>query len=299
MAYRNIFISSPAKLSLKNEQLIVKTQEEYSFPLEDISTILIENAQVTITSALLSHCAQGGILVYLCDNKHLPCGVLTGYHNHSRQHKMLNVQVNLKQTIKKHLWQEIVIQKIKNQAQVLKLLKLDGDKEILSLSKKVKLDDADNIEAVAASQYFKYLFGKDFSRGQENIVNARLNYGYAIVRGLVCRSIVVYGLEPSLGIHHNNQLNSFNLADDIMEIYRPMVDLCVYQMEENETETLSVKDKQILFNLINCDVVIKKQKHPLSYAIEKTVQSLQASYLSEKNQLNLCEIINLQQHEYE
>jgi CRISPR-associated protein Cas1 len=115
MAYRNIFISSPAKLSLKNEQLIVKTQEEYSFPLEDVSTILIENAQVTISSALLSHCAQGGILAYLCDNKHLPCGVLTGYHNHSRQHKMLNVQVNLKQTTKKHLWQEIVTQKIKNQ----------------------------------------------------------------------------------------------------------------------------------------------------------------------------------------
>ena len=95
MVYRNIFISSPAKLSLKNEQLIVKTQEGYSFPLEDISTILIENAQVTMTSALLSHCAQGGVLVYLCDGKHLPCGVLTGYHSHCRQFKMLQSQINL------------------------------------------------------------------------------------------------------------------------------------------------------------------------------------------------------------
>ncbi|MBR2504023.1 MAG: type II CRISPR-associated endonuclease Cas1 [Oscillospiraceae bacterium] len=299
MAYRNIFISSPAKLSLKNEQLIVKTQEEYSFPLEDVSTILIENAQVTVTGAFLSRCAQGGVLVYLCDNKHLPCGVLTGYHNHSRQHKMLQAQIDLRQTVKKHLWQKIVTRKIENQAQVLSILNLDGCNEILSLSKKVKLDDVDNIEAVAASQYFRYMFGEGFSRGQENIINARLNYGYAIVRGLVCRSLVVYGLEPSLGVHHDNQLNAFNLADDIMEVYRPVVDLCVYQMEDNGSDVLSVKDKQILFNLINCDVVVKKQKHPLSYGIEKTVQSLQSALLSGKNTLEMCEIVPLQQHEYE
>ena len=135
MAFRNIFVSSPAKLSLKNEQLIVKTNEEYSIPLEDISTILVESMQTTITSALLSRCAENGVLVYFCNNKHLPCGVLTGYHNHSRQHKMLKVQVNLKSTVKKHLWQSVVTQKIENQSDVLKILNLDGYNEIISLSK--------------------------------------------------------------------------------------------------------------------------------------------------------------------
>lgn len=299
MAYRNIFISSPAKLSLKNEQLVVRAQEEYSFPLEDISTIMIENAQATATSALLARCAQNGVLVYFCDNKHLPCGVLTGYHNHSRKFKMLQSQLNLKATLKKHLWQDITVQKIKNQAEVLNLLGLSGYTKLINLSKKVKLDDEDNMEAVAASQYFKCLFGEKFSRGQENIINSRLNYGYAIVRGLICRSLVVYGLEPSLGIHHQNQLNAFNLADDIIEMYRPVVDLCVFGMEESDDDNLSVKDKQVLFNLVNCDVVVNGQKHPMSYAIEKTVQSLQSSYITGKNRLTMCEITAIKLHEYE
>jgi len=162
MAFRNIFISSPAKLSVKNNQLIVKDSVEYSFPLEDISTILIESAQVTFTSALLSQCAQGGVLVYLCDNRHLPCAVLTGFNNHSRKLKILQSQVDLKLTVKKHMWQNIVKRKIENQSVVLKLLGKDYT-AVLALAKKVKLNDEDNLEAVAASKYFRILFGKDFS----------------------------------------------------------------------------------------------------------------------------------------
>jgi len=297
MAFRNIFISSPAKLSVKNNQLIVKDSVEYSFPLEDISTILIESAQVTFTSALLSQCAQGGVLVYLCDNRHLRCAVLTGFNNHSRKLKILQSQVDLKLTVKKHMWQNIVKRKIENQSVVLKLLGKDYT-AVLALAKKVKLNDEDNLEAVAASKYFRILFGKDFSREYDDITNARLNYGYSIVRGCVCRCLTVYGFEPSLGIHHKNQLNSFNLADDIMEVYRPVVDMCVWQMDD-EQETLSIRDKQILYNLLNCDVVFDRQKHPLSYAIEKTVQTLQYSYINEKDSLKLREIIPLQQHEYE
>ena len=297
MAFRNIFISSPAKLSVKNNQLIIKALEEYSIPLEDISTILIESAQVTFTSALLSQCAQGGALVYLCDNKHLPCAVLTGFNSHSRKLKILQSQIDLKLTLKKHLWQDIVKRKIENQATV---LKLSGKEyaDVLSLVKKVKLNDEDNLEAVAASKYFRNLFGKDFSREYDDITNARLNYGYSIIRGCVCRCLTVYGFEPSLGIHHKSQLNAFNLADDIMEIFRPVVDLCVRQMD-GEQENLSIRDKQILYNLLNCDVVFDRQKHPLSYAIEKTVQTLQYSYINEKNSLKLREIIPLKQHEYE
>ncbi len=297
MAFRNIFISSPAKLSVKNSQLIIKTSEEYSFPLEDISTILIESAQVSLTSALLTQCAQGGVLVYLCDNKHLPCAVLTGFNNHSRKLKILQAQINLKLTLRKHLWQDIVKRKIENQAGTLEILDKDNT-EISSLVKKVKLNDEDNLEAVAASKYFRILFGKDFSREYDDITNARLNYGYSIVRGCVCRCLAVYGFEPSLGLHHKSQLNPFNLADDIMEPFRPVVDLCVRQMDD-EQHFLSVRDKQILYNLLNCDVILDKQKHPLSYAIEKTVQTLQNSYLNDKNSLKLPEVIPLKQHEYE
>ncbi len=300
MPYRNIFISSPSKLSVKNNQLMVTKDEIYSFPLEDISTIMLESRQINLSSAVLSRFAKEGILVYLCDEKHLPCGVVTDYNGHSRKLKILQSQIDLKLSLRKRLWQDIVTSKIANQANVLKLLNLDGYAEILSISKKVKLNDEDNMEAVAASKYFKFLFGNGFFRDDDNITNARLNYGYAIVRGIVCRCLVSYGFEPSLGIHHKSQLNSFNLADDIMEIFRPVVDLCVYEMEtDNRSDTLFPKDKQILYNLLNCDVIFNRQKHPLSYAVEKTVQTLQASYLENKNKLITCEIIPLKLHEYE
>ena len=299
MAYRNIFVSSSSKVTLRNQQLIIKTEEEYSFPLEDISTIMLENNQSSISSAVLSECAKNGVLVYFCDEKHIPCGVLTGFHTHSRQYKMLQSQIQTKETLKKHLWSKIVIQKIRNQAKVLEILGLQGKDQIESLSKRVKLNDKENMEAVAAAQYFKLLFGNRFSRGQSNIINARLNYGYAIIRGLLCRSITVYGLEPSLGIHHYSQLNAFNLADDIIEVFRPMVDLCVYQMDEGEREYLTTRDKQILYNIVNCDVSFESQKHPLFYGIEKTVQTFQSSIVMGEDQLKLCELLPLRQHIYE
>ena len=299
MAYRNIFVSSASKISLKNQQLIIKTDEEYSFPLEDISSIILESNQSNLSAAALSECAKKGVLVYFCDERHLPCGIITGFNTHSRKYKILQAQIQMKETLKKHLWSKIVEQKIKNQAEVLKLLGLSGHEQILSLSKKVKLNDKDNMEAVAAAKYFKLLFGEGFSRGQDTIINARLNYGYAIVRGLVCRSITVYGMEPALGIHHHSQLNAFNLADDIMEIFRPMVDYCVYQMAGSEGEKLTQRDKQALYHLANCDVLYDSQKHPLFYGIEKVVQTVQSSILNGEERLNLCTILLLRQHEYE
>lgn len=120
MAYRNIFISSSAKLSMKNDQLVINSQEEFSIPLENISTILIENQQVTLTSALLSRCTHYGILVYVCNNKHLPCGVFTSYNTHNRKLKIFKAQFSASEPFKKQLWKDIVIQKIQNQAAVLK-----------------------------------------------------------------------------------------------------------------------------------------------------------------------------------
>ncbi len=298
MAYRNIFISSSAKLSLKNNQLVVNGGE-YTFPLEDISTLMVENRRCTITAALMSACAAWGVAVYFCDEKHTPNGILTGYNVHSRKAGVLQAQMSAKQPLKKAMWQKIVAQKIINQAKVLSLLGLSGERELISLSGRVKSGDSDNAEAVAASKYFRYLFGQGFNRSAETPVNARLNYGYAIVRGRVCRSLVSYGLEPALGINHHSRLNRFNLADDIMEPFRPVVDLCVYQMEETDSDSLSVRDKQILYNLLNCDVVYKGQKHTLAYGIEKTVQTVQASFMGGKNVVELCRLTALRQHRYE
>ena len=115
MAYRNIFISSPSKINIRNRQLVVKTTEEYSFPMEDISTVMIENNQSNISVAALSACARNGILVFFCDEKHLPCGIVNGFHTHSRKYKLLQAQIQTKETLKKHLWSKIVVEKIRNQ----------------------------------------------------------------------------------------------------------------------------------------------------------------------------------------
>jgi len=151
MAYRSIFVSSASKISLRNQQLIIKTDEEYSFPLEDVSSIMLENNQSNLSAAVLSECAKKGVLIYFCDEKYLPCGVITGFNTHSRKHKILQAQIQMKETLKKHLWTKVASQKIRNQAEVLKLLNLTGYEQIVALSKKVKLNDKDNMEAVAAA----------------------------------------------------------------------------------------------------------------------------------------------------
>ena len=141
MAYRNIFISSTSKINIRNRQLVVKTTEEYSFPMEDISTVMIENNQSNISVAALSECARNGILVFYCDEKHLPCGIVNGFHTHSRKYKLLQAQIQTKETLKKHLWSKIVIEKIRNQAKVLELASLSGYDQIMSFAQKVKLND--------------------------------------------------------------------------------------------------------------------------------------------------------------
>ncbi|MEG3030275.1 MAG: type II CRISPR-associated endonuclease Cas1, partial [Oscillospiraceae bacterium] len=267
MAYRNVFVSSAAKLSLKNNQLIVFTNMEYTIPIEDISTLLIESSQVNVSSALISKLSDNGVCIFFCDEKHTPNGVLIPFNVHSRKLKVLQLQLEIKKPLQKSIWQDIVVQKIINQGKVLKLCGKETYKEIVSISQKVLSDDVSNMEAVSASKYFKDLFGSGFSRGQDIVTNARLNYGYAILRGAIARSLVVYGLEPCIGVHHKSQLNAYNLADDIIEVFRPMVDLAVYNLETaqpQENENLSVKDKQILYNLLSCDVVSAGEIHQLS-----------------------------------
>lgn len=300
MGFRNVFISSSAKLTTKNNQLVVSQNEDVSLPIEDISTILIESQQVNLSSALMSSLGENGVCTFFCDKKHMPNTVLTPFNSHSRKLKILQSQLNIKKPLQKTMWQQIVIQKVKNQAEVLKLCSINGYNKILDISNKVLSDDSTNMEAVAASKYFKFLFGNDFTRAYDNLTNARLNYGYAILRGVVARNIVVYGLEPCLGLHHKSQLNAFNLADDLIEPFRPIVDLCVFSMkDENNSGTLSTKDKQVLFNLLNCDIISDNQIHSLSYAIERTIQSYSSSLQENQIKLKLCSIIPLTQHQYE
>ena len=299
MAYRAILIESPAAVSVRNSQLIIRTDGEHSVALEDISALLLENRQSTVTTAALSQLGQHGCAVFTCDEKHMPCAVLTPFMQHSRQLTVIESQLAATEPMKKRLWQSVVRAKIENQAKCLSLAgKADAAAKLRAMSERVRSGDPDNVEATAAQQYFPALFGDGFTRSEDNGVNAALNYGYAILRGCTARSLAVYGFLPAMGIHHRSGLNAFNLADDLMEPFRPVVDLFVCRSVDFD-DVLTPALKRSLFNCINYDVLSGGQHHSVSYTIERTVQSLSRSFSEKEAALCLPELLETAQHRYE
>lgn len=299
MAFRNIIIENPARISVKNHQLIINTDGEHSLAIEDISALLLESRQSTITTAALSLLGECGCCVFVCDEKHMPCAVLSPYSQHSRQLSVVSSQLDMGEVLKKRLWQSIVISKIENQAECLRLCGNESAAAGLSqMAATVRSGDVGNTEAIAAARYFPALFGRGFTRNTNNGINSALNYGYAILRGCVARSLAVYGFLPMIGLHHKNELNGFNLADDMMEPFRPVVDLMVHTFHD-ENDELTPEKKRLLFNILNLNILSGGQKHAVSYAIERAVQSLQRSIFQEKNTLILPHLMPLEQHRYE
>ncbi len=299
MGYINIFISKPAQISVKNRQLIIDGEDKRYFPIEDISVIMLESTQCSVSTYALKEFADNGIAVYLCDDKHVPCGLMLPFNNHSRQMQMLTKQIEMSKPLKKQIWQHIVKQKIYNQAECIRLASGEICDNLYKMSKDVLSDDGDNREAVAASFYFRRLFEHNFNRSQDNFINACLNYGYAILRGMIARAVVVAGLNPNLGVHHKNILNNYNLADDLIEPFRPYVDLMTYKIIEDGEKELSTNVKRKLFSLSNISVNIDEKDQPIHYAIEIMVDSVLKSLKTNKDCLVVPKISNIKMHEYE
>lgn len=301
MGFRNIKIDSKVQLHIKNQQLEIDNGNIVHFPLEDINCILIENQSVTVSTYMLQQLAEYGIVLYVCDEKHLPNAVLLPLVRHSRHYKVLKCQMNLGKPLQKRLWQQIIVRKILNQAYCLELQEIDGAEELRKMSKEVQSGDRTHVEAKAAAFYFRKLYGIGFTRGDENIVNAALNYGYAIVRGMIARSIVCYGLEPSIGIFHCSELNSYNLADDIIEPFRPLVDLYVStHFDVSEVNfALTPEIKRGLFGIINYDMLVKGEKRIVSNSIDMLVAGYSGAIQGNRTELDLPELMPLQVHSYE
>lgn len=301
MGFRNIKIDSHVKLSIKNQQLYIETDILRQIPLEDINCIIIENQTVTVSAYLLQKMADMGITVYVCDEKHLPNAVLVPMVRHSRHFKILKYQIEAGKPLQKRLWQQIVVRKIRNQALCLAYLDLDGSEELMKMCKEVQSGDRTHVEAKAAAFYFKSLYGLGFSRGNDHVINSALNYGYAIVRGLIARSIVCYGLEPSIGVFHHSELNNFNLADDMIEPFRPLVDLYVsqnYDVAEIDSD-LTPERKRDIFGIINYDMDVKGEKRIISNCIDMLVASYSSALQGKRSDLELPELMQLQVHSYE
>ena len=276
MPFRNIFISKPSYLSIDRGQLVIRQGvNNYTANLEDLSTLVIENRESTITAYTISQLAENQIATYVCDARHIPNGVLLPFCCHSRHLKALSSQISMSCNLKQQLWQTIIKNKIDNQAFVLHAYKKENIEMLQHYVNQVEIGDCTNIEARAAMCYFDSLFDKNtfgvaFSRKDDCFVNDALNYGYAIVRGMIACTLVAFGYEPSLGLFHSSELNAFNLADDIIEPFRPFVDLYIFKLLKKYTQ-LDSDCKQKIFSLVEYEIKIDNEKFNLSTAIERYI----------------------------
>lgn len=280
MIKRTLFFSNPYYLSIKNKQLVITnkdTGEIKQTPVEDIGFVIFDNPQITITQWVMQEMAENNVAVVFCDKKHLPSSMLFNLNGHNLQNEIFRSQVDVKEPIKKALWKQTIEYKIKNQASLLQ--KLDKDyKQMLVYANNVKSGDTTNQEAQASRYYWKHLFDLiHFKRERFGMPpNTTLNYGYAILRAAVARSLVGSGLLPTLGIHHHNKYNAYCLADDIMEPYRPFVDEIVCEIIDKypNYHIMTKEIKAELLQLLTVDVQFEDMKRPLMIGISTTTASL-------------------------
>jgi CRISPR-associated protein Cas1 len=285
MIKRTLFFGNPAYLSTKNEQIVIlypnKEQETKTVAIEDIGIVVLENQQITITNGLLEKLTTNNVALINCNQQHMPIGLLMPLNGHTMQTERFKNQINASVPLKKNLWQQTITSKIRNQAGLLKERGIPMRKMEL-WAKEVTSGDALNHESRAAVYYWEKLFKLDnFTRGQKELPpNNLLNYGYAILRALTARALVSSGLLPTLGIFHRNKYNAYCLADDIMEPYRPYVDLIVCHILETEdnAEELTIAIKKELLSISSIDVVIDGKNSPLMVAMSRTTNSLQECF---------------------
>jgi len=280
MIKRTLFFGNPAYLSTKNEQILISfpnNKPDRTVPIEDIGMLILEHQQITITNGLLCKLTDRKVAVVTCNAQHLPDGLLLPMHGHTEQVERVGHQLNASLPLKKNLWQQTVTAKIENQYALLKE-KGKASNRMEYLAKHVNSGDTGNHEAQAAAIYWQSLFDiPDFNRGQTGIPpNNLLNYGYAILRAIIARALVSSGMLPNVGIWHHNKYNAYCLADDIMEPYRPYVDLVVSHIVETEDsyDELTVEIKKELLTIPALDVIIDGQKSPLMVAASRTSNSL-------------------------
>lgn len=294
MIKRTIDISDQAYIHMKQGQLLIDKQGVTvgKFPIEDLGVLILQHPAIVVTQAAIIACQENNVVIVFCDTKHLPYSVLLPLSDgHSLHTKILQEQMAISLPVKKRLWQQIVKYKIREQANTL-LLAGKNNTPLIRLAEKVKSGDSENHEAQAAQIYWRLLFGNNFRRDINAAgLNSVLNYGYAIMRAMVARALVGSGLHPALGLHHRNQYNGLCLADDIMEPFRPWVDLAVFRLIENEKQLeINTECKQALLGMLSDNVIWKGKKMPLMVACHSLAADLKNAYNNNKQKLHFPQL---------
>lgn len=301
MIKRTLYFGNPAYLSLKKGQLVVqlpevvkndtlpetfKAEAVTTIPIEDIGVVVLDNKQITLTHGVMESLLENNCALITCNSNRMPVGLMLPLDGNTTQTERFSDQINASLPLKKQLWQQTVQAKITNQAYLLAKKRNCITKNMQVWANDVKSGDPDNYEARAAVFYWANLFPQiaGFTRNRDGITpNNLLNYGYAILRAIVARALVATGLLPTLGIHHRSKYNAYCLADDIMEPYRPFVDMVVCDIVDSgvDISELSQEIKIKLLGIPVIDAIIGGVRSPLMVAIGQTTASLYKCFSGE------------------
>jgi CRISPR-associated protein Cas1 len=266
------------------------TEEIARVALDDILAVIVHSHGVTYSNSVLCELAERGSIVVLCGPNHFPIAYMGAINGHHSQAGRISDQLNTKLPLKKNLWRLIVQHKISMQAAVLNAHQKNSSR-LEMFVRNVKSGDSTNIEAQAARTYWPLLMGSDFKRDQQKMgINSLLNYGYTILRATVARSIIASGLHPSVGLHHSNKLNSFVLADDLVEPFRPLVDYISKSLLVKGKSDLSGSVKRSIARVIEYELNINNTQSSVSNTIQYLCNSLVHSFNVGKPKLDLFAI---------
>lgn len=275
MARRTVLIQSKVHMSVREGLLNIRTDEKSTrIPLEEIWVVIIESHRTTVTAACLSKLNSAGIGVMICGQDHMPNGLLLPLGAHSRHAAIVEDQLAMSKPLQKQLWKRVVQAKIRNQAAVLREFGLPSD-EVEACSRSVLSGDTNNREGVAASAYFRELLTDGTRR--RSMWSAGLDYGYGVLRAGIGRAAVGGGWLVSRGIHHRSIYNAFNLVNDLIEPFRPLVDLMV--LSYGLSDPLQPTDKLLLARVFEHTMIVDDKRCGCEQCIEKMLFSLRTAVL--------------------
>lgn len=278
MAWKGLHLSEPAKLSLADGQaLILRDDGEVRVPLEDLAWIVLDTQHATLTTTLLSACMDAGIALVVTDARHTPSGLALPFHRHHLQGSVATLQIEARSSLKRKLWQAIVRRKILNQAGALASIGHAEAQTLKEIARHVQPGDPQNVEARAARFYWPRLFADFIRDNPSDRRNMLMNYGYAVVRAGVARALVAVGLVPVFGIGHQGIANAFNLADDMLEPFRPFVDRLAWKISDSgagKAGAMTKEDRRAMAAALLIDSRVGADAVSLLVATEMAAASL-------------------------
>ena len=283
MAFRTLEITKSSEIHIKDSQLMITQEDKTLFiPIEDLHHIICHGPDIRLSTMALSRLAMNKVVLTTLDEKYLPTAIVFPYGGSARHSLVLNQQIIYSKERYQNIWFQIIKSKISNQQRVLAILNRNGFDEIEKYANNLNLANIDNTEALVANVYFhNYFIG--LNRRENHPINSRLNYGYSILRSAIAKSVFIAGFYPALGIHHNNQYNAFNLIDDLIEPFRPIVDLIALEIP-GENIKLDKQQRTDLSKVLFSKCIVNKNKSSVLNAIELMVESYKRIIVEASNE---------------